>query len=68
MYTIKNYQTKKELIQDFKAGTRIVVYQPGFIFPSQMNGEVSLEGPHYPQSHRWYAQATITEGIITKVK
>ena len=68
MYTEKNYQTKKALVEDFKAGKSIGVYQPGGFFPSQRDGTVYLEGPHYPQPHRWYAQATIVDGVITKVK
>ena len=68
MYSVKNYRTKKELIQDVKAGKEIRVFQPGGIFPSQRDGVVFLEGPHYPEPHRWYAEATIAGGIITKVK
>jgi len=68
MYTDENYQTKKAMVEDFKAGKNIRVYQPGGIFPSQRDGKVALEGPHYPQPHRWYAQATIAGGVITKVK
>ena len=68
MYTDKNYKTKKELIADVKAGKKVTVYQPGGIFPSQHDGEVSIEGPHYPQPHSWYAQATIKDGAIVKVK
>lgn len=68
MYTVKNYQTKKALIEDVRAGKRVEVYQPGGIFPRQWDGAVGLEGPHYPEPHRWYAQATIVDGIITKVK
>ena len=68
MYTDKNYRTKKELIADFKAGKRIKVYQPGGIFPSQRDGEVVIEMPHYPEPHRSYAQATIQDSIIIKVK
>jgi len=68
MYTDKNYKTKKELVADFKEGKKIGVYQPGGIFPSQTDGTVCIEGPHYPQPHKWYATATIANGIITKVK
>ena len=68
MYTDKNYRTKKALIEDFKADKKIRVYQPGGFFPSQTDGNVSLEGPHYPEPHTWYASATIVDGIIVKVK
>jgi len=68
MYTVKNYQTKKELIADFKAGKQIEVYQPNDMFGESGNGSVSLEGPHYPQPHKWYASATIENFIIKSVK
>lgn len=68
MYTRKNYKTKKELIADVKAGKNVEVYQPGGIFPSQRDGEVSIEGPHYPEPHKWYASATIKDGVIIKVR
>jgi hypothetical protein len=49
----------------------LTVYQPngditGVQPPS--NGSVTLEGPHYPEPHRWYAQATIENGVVVKVK
>jgi hypothetical protein len=67
-YTCHNYQTKKALISDFKAGKVITVYQPGPFGPDVKDGETCLEGPHYPKPHKWYASATIKDGIITKVK
>ena len=67
MYTDINFKTKKSLIEAVKAGKQITVYQPGGIFESQKDGKVYLEGPHYPEPHRWYAQADIANGIIVKV-
>jgi hypothetical protein len=68
MYTDKNYQTKKALIEDFKQGKQITVYQPGGMFPAPINGRITIEGPHYPQPHKWYASAELKDGIIIKVK
>lgn len=70
MYTCTNYKTKKALKDAFLAGKRIEVFQPnsditGFAVP--LNGRVTLEGPHYPEPHRWYAQAVIQDGAIVKV-
>ncbi len=52
-----------------KAGEEVRVYQSGpfrgFVEPK--NGEVSLEGPHYPEAHKWYARATIKDGLVVKV-
>lgn len=68
MYTTKNFQTKKALKEAVAAGEQIGIYQPGPFGGKEItNGTTSLEGPHYPQPHKWYATATIVNGIITKV-
>lgn len=69
MYTNKNFQSKKALKEAVAAGEKITVFQPGpFGGNEPTNGDVTLEGPHYPQPHKWYAQATLVGGYITKVK
>lgn len=65
-YTEKNYRTKKELIADFKAGKQIRVYQPGGMFDLK-NGINFLEGPHYPEPHKWYLQCETQDGIIVRI-
>lgn len=67
MYTVKDYNTKKELMLGFKAGLKIETYQPGGFFPDQKDGSVCIEGPHYPRPHKWYATATIKDGYIVKL-
>lgn len=67
MYTNINFKTKKALKEAVASGKQISVYQPG-PFPGKTDGVVALEGPHYPEPHKWYAQATIKDGIIVKVK
>ena len=66
MYAIKNYPTKKALKEDFKAGVKIYVYQPG-PFAGKTDGPVCLEGPHYPKPHRWYAQVVIADSLVTRI-
>ncbi len=68
MYTCKNYASKKALVEDFKAGVKIETFQPGGMFPAVRDGSITLEGPHYPKPHKWYASATVKDGIITAVK
>ncbi len=68
MYTTVNYKTKKALKEAVQAGTKVSTYQPGGMFPATRNGNITLEGPHYPAPHTWYAQATVQDGIIVKVK
>lgn len=70
MYTHTNFKTKTELKRAIAEGKKITVYQPndmGFS-PTPTNGRVYLEGPHYPQPHRWYAEGQLVEGILVSVK
>jgi hypothetical protein len=67
MYTDTNYRTKKALKEAVADGERVTYYQPG-LGTTPDNGTISLEGPHYPAAHTWYAQATVKGGVITKVK
>jgi hypothetical protein len=67
MYTEHNYKTKKALREAVAGGKTIRVWQPG-PFPAATDGVVVIEGPQYPEPHRWYAQATIVDGIIKSVK
>jgi hypothetical protein len=69
MYTTKNFRTKKALKEAVAAGDRITVFQPGpFGGNEPTEGITFLEGPHYPEAHKWYAQAELRAGIIVKVK
>ena len=67
MYTDQHFKTKKALKDALTAGKSIGVFSPG-PFPVPSNGKVTLEGPHFPAAHTWYAQATVVDGVITKVK
>lgn len=69
MYAETNPRTKKALKDAIAAGRKIGVFQPGpFAGNEPLNGEVSIEGPHYPEPHRWYARVTLRDGIIVKVR
>ncbi len=67
MYTMPSFKTKKALKAALSAGITIRAYSPG-IFPCPQNGQITLEGPPYPLPHTWYAQATVENGVIVKVK
>ena len=68
-YTTFNYPSKRMLKDAVRDGVKVTVYQPGmFPLPSNYSGTVYLEGPHYPRPHTWYAEVTVVNGIITKVK
>lgn len=67
-YTVRNFKTKKALKEAFKNGEKIEVYQPGPFGPGVSDGSIALEGPHYPEPHRWYASAVVKGGVVVKVK
>jgi hypothetical protein len=47
----------------------VTYYQPGpFGGNEPRDGTIYCEGPHYPQAHKWYAQCTVKDGVIVKVK
>jgi hypothetical protein len=66
MYVSPNFKSKKSLKDALKAGQIVTVFSPG-PFPCPQNGRVTLEGPHYPEPHRWYASATVENGRVVKV-
>lgn len=77
-YSTVNYKSKKALKEAValwnegnipKANLHAPrAYQPG-LGPDLSNytGRVSLEGPHYPRPHTWYAECEMKDGIIIKV-
>lgn len=70
MYTHRNFKTKKELKEAIKSGEKVTVYQPNSDLTGAkvpLNGRVYLEGPHYPQPHKWYAEATLKDGVIESI-
>jgi hypothetical protein len=67
MYASGNPKTKKELKEWVAAGRKVEIFSPG-PFPAPINGWSTVEGPHYPKPHRFYAQVFIENGLIVKVK
>ena len=63
MYCQVNFKTKKDLKAAVASGQPVKVFSPG-PFPCPENGKVYLEGPHFPEPHRWYTQATVKDGNI----
>lgn len=69
MYTTTNFKTKKALKEAVAKGERVTYFQPGpFGGNEKTDGTVTIEGPHYPEPHRWYAQCEAKGGAIVKVK
>jgi len=67
MYTSKNFKSKKALKEAVKAGEQVRLFSPGIGMPKD-NGTEYVEGPHYPEPHKWYAQVQVKDGVVTSVK
>lgn len=67
MYVRPNFKTKKALKEAVAKGDKVEVFSPG-PFPAPTEGEVAVEGPHYPKPHTWYATVLVVKGIVVKVK
>lgn len=69
MYTSVNFKTKRELKEAVVSGRKVSIYQPGpFNGKDTNSGKFCVEGPHYPQPHKWYATVIVQDGYITSVK
>lgn len=69
MYTTINFKTKKALKEAVANGEKITYYQPGPFGGNEIqNGRISVEGPHYPQPHKWWAECEVRDGYIVSVK
>lgn len=67
-YVRPNFTTKKQLKEALSAGRHVHVFQPANTGDIPSNGEVDLEGPHYPQPHTWYATGIMENGKLVRIK
>lgn len=69
-YTTINFKTKKALRESVESGRKIGLSAwPPFQRSGKNYDTVTVEGPHYPMPHKWYATVTLDEdGYITKVR
>ncbi len=66
MYTTVNFKTKKALKEAVAAGKTITLYAPGMGQPKE-NGDEYVEGPHYPEPHKWWAKVQMKDSKVIKV-
>ena len=72
-YTDVDFKSKKALKEAVvlylmapEANRPVTIYNPGMgVAPD--NGTASLEGPHYPKPHTWYARVLVKDGNVIKV-
>lgn len=69
-YVRPDYPTKKAFKAAVLRGVLLRPYSPGpYGVPEAASGHVTIEGPHYPKAHSWYARCDVDldTGYITKV-
>lgn len=64
MYVQPNYPSKAALKRALAAGERVTVFAPGLGSPRE-SGIETIEGPHYPKPHSWYAQVEVKKDEAT---
>lgn len=67
MYVTPNFKTKKAFKDALAEGKIVDYYQPG-IGSRPDNGTINVEGPHYPEPHKWYARCEVKDGKIVSIK
>lgn len=70
MYLRPNLKSKAAFKRAIAEGKTITVSQANDLFNTQIpqNGTITFEGPHYPEPHRFYGQATLRDGKVVKIK
>ena len=66
MYVEGNPKTKKALRAAVQRGEALTVFSPG-PYPAKRDGVENVEGPHYPEPHKWYARVVLKDGVIQRV-
>lgn len=69
-YVTGNPKSKAELRRRIAAGEAFKVFQPGPRGNEFIEcGTCTVEGPHYPEPHRWYGIVKVNAaGLIESVK
>ena len=66
MYVRPNYASERLLKDAVKSGDIVEAFSPG-PFPCPSDGIIAIEGPHFPEAHKWYAQVMVEAGLVVKV-
>jgi hypothetical protein len=67
MYCTYNFKTKRDFKDALKNGMSLTLYAPSLGQPKE-NGPEFVEGPHYPEPHKWYAEVEMKDGKVIKIK
>ena len=69
MYLMPNFKSKTAARKAIAAGNTVTIVQVGPYGGNEpTDGQVVIEGPHYPEPHRFYGTATLKDGVVIKLK
>lgn len=69
VYLFPNLKSKKAFQTALKNGDFIsAVKKTPWGDERVVNEEVAFSGPHFPEPHRFYGNATVVNGKVTKIK
>jgi len=73
MYSTINHPSKKAFRESVNSGVFNSIFQPNDMFGNpkgaqDYSGSASVEGPHYPKPHKWYASVEVVNGAVVSVK
>ena len=69
MYLMPNFKSKTAARKAIAAGGTVTIVQVGPYGGNEpTDGQVVIEGPHYPEPHRFYGTATLKDGVVIKLK
>lgn len=68
MYVMINPKSKKEIKERLAKGEKMTIFQPGPFNTGEVapNSQHAVEGPHYPEPHKWYGTVTLDENSHIK--
>lgn len=67
MYVDPNFKTKKDFKYAVAYGAYVRIFDPGPFGSVPTDGVVAVEGPHYPEPHKWYASVTLKDSKIVGI-
>jgi hypothetical protein len=67
MYVTPNFPSKAAARRAIAAGTKVELILYGPFDKLIDNGTVAVEGPHYPQPHKWWGTAHVKGGRVVKI-
>ncbi len=68
-YIYPDFPSKAAIKRALKAGDKLRVKEnkPWAVTDYVQEGEVTVEGPHYPKPHRWYGKVVVKNGLVISV-